>query len=315
MHIGWTRGIAAAALIFGLAGAGPEAIAQDKTVTIGYQKYGSLILLKNKGTLEPRLKKLGYSVRWAEFPAGPQLLEALNAGAVDFGNTGEAPPIFAQAAGAGLIYVGFEPAAPKGEAILVPQNSPIKSLADLKGKNIALNKGSNVHYLLVKALEKAGIPYSDVKTSYLTPADGLAAFQRRAVDAWAIWDPFQAAAEKQFGARTLADGTGLVSNYQFYLASRNLVAHDPAAIDAILAGVKEIGQWSKQNPKAVAAQFAPLLGIPAPILEVAVKRQEFDVKPVNDAVAAQQQEVADAFLKLGLIPKPIKIADVVRKAR
>ncbi|MFG1241238.1 sulfonate ABC transporter substrate-binding protein [Xanthobacter sp. V7C-4] len=288
------------------------ALAQEKVVRIGYQKYGTLILLKNKGLLEEKLKPLGYSVKWAEFPAGPQLLEALNAGAIDFGNTGEAPPVFAQAAGAPLIYVGYEPAAPQGEAILVPKDSPLKTVADLKGKTVALNKGSNVHFLLVKALEKAGVPYSDIKTAYLTPADARAAFERGSVDAWAIWDPFQAAAEKTVAARQLADGTGIVSNYQFYFSTRAFVDQAPQVVDAVLAGVAEIGAWVKANPKAAAETFSPLIGIPAPILEVALARQQYDVKPLTPQVAAEQQKVADAFFALGLIPKPIRIADALR---
>ncbi|MFG1291120.1 sulfonate ABC transporter substrate-binding protein [Xanthobacter versatilis] len=288
------------------------ALAQEKVVRIGYQKYGTLILLKNKGLLEEKLKPLGYSVKWAEFPAGPQLLEALNAGAIDFGNTGEAPPVFAQAAGAPLIYVGYEPAAPQGEAILVPKDSPLKTVADLKGKTVALNKGSNVHFLLVKALEKAGVPYTDIKTAYLTPADARAAFERGSVDAWAIWDPFQAAAEKTIAARQLADGTGIVSNYQFYFSTRAFVDQAPQVVDAVLAGVAEIGAWVKANPKAAAETFSPLIGIPAPILEVALARQQYDVKPLTPQVAAEQQKVADAFFALGLIPKPIRIADALR---
>ncbi len=190
--------------------------AQEKALRIGFQKFGELILLKSRGTLEKKAEALGYKVTWIEFPAGPQLLEALNVGAIDFGNTGEAPPIFAQAAGAPFVYVGYEPAAPKGEAILVPKGSLIKTLADLKGKKVALNKGSNVHFLLAKALEKAGVAYAEVQLTYLAPADARAAFERGAVDAWVIWDPFLAAAEAATGARTLVDGTGLVSNYQFY---------------------------------------------------------------------------------------------------
>src|SRR5213592_3777714 len=193
---------------------------QDKVLRIGFQKYGKLVLLKSKGTLEDKLKAAGYKVVWTEFPSGPPLLEAVNVGAIDFGNTGEAPPIFAQAAGAPIQYVAYEPPAPKGEAILVPKDSPLKSVADLKGKKIALNKGSNVHYLLVKALQRSGVKYTDVQTVFLPPADARAAFERGAVDAWVIWDPFLAAAEKQLGARVLADGKGLVSNHQFYLASR-----------------------------------------------------------------------------------------------
>ncbi|AHY54144.1 Aliphatic sulfonates-binding protein [Bradyrhizobium japonicum SEMIA 5079] len=205
---------------------------QDKVVRIGYQKYGKLVLLKSKGTLEPKLAANGYKVVWTEFPSGPPLLEALNVGAIDFGNTGEAPPIFAQAAGAPIQYVAYEPPAPKGEAILVPKDSPLKSVADLKGKKVALNKGSNVHYLLLKALEKAGVKYSEIEPVFLAPADARAAFERGAVDAWVIWDPFQAAAEAATGARTLADGTGIVANYQFYFASKKFLAANPEIVDA-----------------------------------------------------------------------------------
>src|SRR4051794_2565302 len=142
--------------------------AEDKVIRIGYQKYGTLILLKAKGSLETKLKPLGYRVAWAEFQAGSPLLEALNAGAIDFGSVGETPPIFAQAAaGARLTYVAHEPPAPRGEAILVPRDSPIRTVADLKGKKVALNKGSNVHYLLVRALEQAGVGYTEIQPVFL----------------------------------------------------------------------------------------------------------------------------------------------------
>lgn len=181
------RLIAAIVLSIGIvAAAVGTSYGQDKVVRIGYQKYGKLVLLKSKGTLEPKLAADGYKVVWTEFPSGPPLLEALNIGAIDFGNTGEAPPIFAQAAGAPIQYVAYEPPAPKGEAILVPKDSPLKSVADLKGKKVALNKGSNVHYLLVKALEKAGVKYSEIEPVFLAPADARAAFERGAVDAWVI---------------------------------------------------------------------------------------------------------------------------------
>ena len=166
-----------------------RARAATRVVRIGFQKYGALILLKGRGLLERQLKPLGYDVQWVEYPAGPQLLDGLNDGAIDFGATGEAPPIFAQAAGTPLVYVAHEPPAPQGEAILVQKNSAIRSLAELKGKKIALNRGSNVHYLLVKALEKAAIAYSDVETVFLPPDDARRAFDHGSVDAWAIWDP------------------------------------------------------------------------------------------------------------------------------
>ena len=288
--------------------------AQEKVVRIGFQKYGKLVLLKSKGSLEPKLKALGYSVVWTEFPSGPPLLEALNVGAIDFGNTGEAPPIFAQAAGAPIQYVAYEPPAPKGEAILVPKDSKLATVADLKGKKVALNKGSNVHYLLVKALEKAGVKYSEITPVFLAPADARAAFEKGAVDAWVIWDPFQAAAEVATEARTLADGTGIVSNYQFYFSSQKFLNSDPKIVDLVLAQLSEVDDWAKGDIKAVAEQLSPSVGLPVPVLELALKRQSYGIKPINDTVIAEQQQVADTFFSLGLIPKAIKISDVARKS-
>jgi sulfonate transport system substrate-binding protein len=308
------RAIAVAALSMttALAGVGAS-YGQDKVVRIGFQKYGKLVLLKSKGTLEDKLKAAGYKVVWTEFPSGPPLLEALNVGAIDFGNTGEAPPIFAQAAGAPIQYVAYEPPAPKGEAILVPKDSKLNSVADLRGKKVALNKGSNVHYLLVKALEKAGVKYSEIEPVFLAPADARAAFERGAVDAWVIWDPFQAAAEAATGARTLADGTGIVSNYQFYFSSKKFFESDPKIVDLVLAQLSEIDDWAKGDIHAVAEQLAPAIGLPAAVVEVALKRQAYGVRPITDSVIADQQQVADTFFALGLLPKPIKISDAARR--
>ena len=287
---------------------------QDKVVRIGFQKYGKLVLLKSKGTLEEKLKAVGYKVVWTEFPSGPPLLEALNVGAIDFGNTGEAPPIFAQAAGAPIQYVAYEPPAPKGEAILVPKDSKLNSVADLKGKKVALNKGSNVHYLLVKALEKAGVKYSEIEPVFLAPADARAAFERGAVDAWVIWDPFQASAEVSTGARTLANGTGLAPNHQFYLAGQKFADANPRVIDAVIASVAELDDWARDKIKAVAEELSPGIGIPAPVLEIALKRQSYGIKPLDNVVVAEQQRIADTFFALGLLPKPIVVSTIVRKS-
>src|ERR1700716_1447242 len=286
---------------------------QDKVVRIGFQKYGKLVLLKSKGTLEDKLKAAGYRVVWTEFASGPPLLEALNVGAIDFGNTGEAPPIFAQAAGAPIRYVAYEPPAPKGEAILVPKDSPLKSVADLKGKKVALNKGSNVHYLLVKALEQAGVKYSEIEPAFLAPADARAAFERGAVDAWLIWDPFQAAAEAATGARTLADGTNIVANYQFYFSSKKFLESDPRIVDLVLAQLSEVDDWAKGDIHAVADQLAPSIGLPVGVVEIPLKRHAYGIQPITDSVIADQQQVADAFFALGLLPKQVKISDAARR--
>jgi sulfonate transport system substrate-binding protein len=278
-----------------------------REVRIGYQKYGTLTLLKGRGTLEKRLAEKGVSVKWTEFPSGPVLLEALNVGSIDFGTVGEAPPIFAQAAGANLVYVGHEPASPASEAIVVPKTSAIRSLADLKGKKIALNKGSNVHYLLVKALEKAGIAYADVQTIFLPPADARAAFERGAVDAWAIWDPFLAAAEKQLGARVLADGKGLVSNHQFYLAARPYAGANAEIVRILIEEVANVDEWGRANPADVAAILTQQTGLEPAVVALAASRYGYGVKALSPEVFAEQQRIADVFTRLKLIPKSIAV--------
>lgn len=285
--------------------------AQAETLRIGYQKYGTLVLLKAKGSLEKRLADQGIEVKWTEFPGGPQLLEGLNVGSIDFGVTGETPPVFAQAAGADLLYVAYEPPAPTSEAILVPKDSAIRSVKELAGKKVALNKGSNVHYLLVRALEEAGLKYSDIQPVYLPPADARAAFERGSVDAWVIWDPFQAAAEQQLQARTLRNGTQLVDNHQFYLATRAYATQHPQVISTLVEEVRAVGEDSKADPDTVTEQVAPLLGLPRDITAIAVKRQGYGAQFLTPEVVTAQQKIADTFTDLKLIPKKLSIKDVI----
>jgi sulfonate transport system substrate-binding protein len=287
---------------------------EDKVVHIGFQKYGKLVLLKGRGTLEEKLRPLGYTVSWIEFPSGPPLLEALNVGSIDFGIAGETPPIFAQAAGAPLVYLAYDPPAPQGEAILVQKDSPLKSVAELRGKKVALNKGSNVHYLLVKALENAGLKYTDIQPVFLAPADALAAFTRGAVDAWVIWDPYQAAAEASTGARILADGTGLVANHQFYFSSKKFLTENGKAVDTVLDALNEADDWTKGHIDEVAAQLSPSIGLPAPVLANSLRRESYGIRPVSAEVIASQQRIADTFVALGLLPKAITVSGLQRKS-
>ncbi|MGE8657509.1 MAG: sulfonate ABC transporter substrate-binding protein [Achromobacter sp.] len=300
----WLAALLCAALLW------PAAHAQEaKTLRIGFQKYGTLTIVRALGDLDKRLAARGITVKWTEFPAGPQLLEGLNVGSIDFGTVGEAPPVFAQAAGAALVYVGNEPPSPTSEAILVPKDSSIKSVADLKGKKVALNKGSNVHYLLVKQLERAGVAYADVNVAYLTPADARAAFERGSVDAWVIWDPFQAAAEKQLGARVLADGTGVVKNYQFFLAARPYQQAHPEVIQIVLDEIRKGDLWARDHRAEAVALLQPVLGLDQAVVELAAGRLAYGVQPITREVLLEQQQVADAFHALKLIPKPLNVFD------
>ncbi|MFM0210935.1 sulfonate ABC transporter substrate-binding protein [Paraburkholderia sediminicola] len=280
-----------------------------KVLRIGFQKYGNFVVLKAHGTLEKRLAAQGVSVQWLEFPAGPQLLEGLNAGAVDVGTVGETPPIFAQAAGVDFVYIGNEPPAPKGEAIVVPHDSPIRSVADLRGKKVALNRGSNVHFLLVKALQHAGLSYADIQPVFLTPADARAAFVQNSIDAWVIWDPYLAAVERQAKARVIANGEGLVRNTQYYLAARKFADAQPHVLQELLAELDLVDRWSRDNIPAVASQLSPLVGLDAPTLELALNRASYSVLPIDTTTLDYQQQIADTFTELKLIPKRLVVAD------
>jgi sulfonate transport system substrate-binding protein len=275
---------------------------------IGFQKSASLFVLqKAQGSLEKKLAPLNVEVRWVEFPAGPQLLEGLNVGSVDVGFVGEAPPIFAQAAGANFVYLGHDPAAPEAEALVVPKDSPIRAVGDLRGKKIALNKGSNVHYLLVKLLEAHGLKYGDVQPVFLPPADARAAFERGSVDAWVIWDPFTAAAQQQIGARILADAKGVANNFAYYLGARSFVERRPDVIAALFEDTQQQAQWLKQNIKQAAAIIAPLQGLSTEIVEASLRRYQFGVRPLSDQVIREQQRIADTFAELKLIPRSIDV--------
>lgn len=286
---------------------------EAQTVRIGYQKYASVNILKERGGLEEKLEELNVKVEWIEFPGGPQLLEALNVGSIDFGHTGEAPPIFAQAAGAPLVYLAHSPESPKAESILVPKDSTIQSAQDLVGKKVALNKGSNVHYLLVKYLEIANVSYSDVEVVFLPPADARAAFESGNVDAWVIWEPFYSAAQLATEARVLADGEGLVSNYEFYLAARDYAEKHGDIIDIILEQIDEIDQWAQGNQEEVAKLLSPALGIDEQSLVQALANRTWGIVKVSDATVAAQQSIADTFHSLGLIPEAIDVNEATLK--
>ncbi|WP_422086539.1 sulfonate ABC transporter substrate-binding protein [Variovorax sp.] len=299
------QGVAAAAVLPSFAAL---AQAPARQLRIGNQK-GPLSVLKGRGTLEKRLAPLGVTVKWTEFTAGPVQLEALNVGSIDFGDVGEAPPIFAQAAGAPLAYVAATVPRPRAEAVLVPKGSAIKTVADLKGKKIALNKGSNVHYFIVKLFEKHGLPYTDLNLVYLPPADARAAFEKGSVDAWVIWDPFLAAAEKSLDARILADATGVVGNRAYYFSSLDYVARNADVLAIAVEEINKIDVWGAANKGDYAAELATLWGLPKPVADLSVGRVDYGTAAITKAILAEQQQIADTFFALKLIPKRINVLE------
>jgi len=299
---------ASAALLPALAGAPAFAQGATRQLRVGNQK-GILSLLKGRGTLEQRLAPLGVKLSWTEFTAGPVQLEALNVGSIDFGDVGEAPPIFAQAAGAPLAYVAATVPRPASEAVLVPAASPIRSVADLKGKRVALNKGSNVHYFIVKLAEKHGLAYGDLQLVYLPPADARAAFEKGSIDAWVIWDPFLAAAQKSLDARVLADATGVVGNRSYYFSSLDYASRNTDVVQVLIEEIDKVDQWGRANRDALSAELATLWGLPRPVAELSTSRTQFGTGPITRAILAEQQQIADTFLALKLIPRKINVLD------
>jgi len=319
-HLRWSAALAlaAGATTVGI-GLAPLAVAAAGntsvgTVRIGYQKFGTLSILKSRGTLERAFAAKGVKVDWLLFPAGPALLEALNTGSIDLGSVGEAPPIFAQAAGNPFVYVASSTPNPHGEGILVPKDSPLRTVRDLKGKKVALNKGSNVHYLLVKLLEKNGLKYSDVKVVFLPPADARAAYEAGAVDAWVIWDPFFTQAKRATNSRVLADGDGVVANREFFIFSRDFAKGHTPETRTILGELERTDAWAKKNVVAVANQLSPEIKIDVPSLVEVLNRRPKGIVPISPVIAAYQQNVADTFRELKLIPVEINVKEKVFRA-
>ena len=269
------------------------------------------MLLKAQGTLEKQLAPLNVRVSWHEFTSGLPLLEALNLDNLDFSaDVADTVPVFAQAAGAQLTFVAQEAPSPSAQAILVRADSPLKTVADLKGKKIGFAKAAGSHYLLIAALAKAGLSFKDIEPAYLTPADGRAAFEKGAIDAWVVWDPFLAAAQKQSNARVLADGTGIASYQRYYLASTRFAKARPDVLGVIYGELERAGKWVKASPKEAASVLAPVWGIDAAIVEQANARRSYAVRPAVPEALGEQQRIADAFFAEKLLPKKIDALDI-----
>ena len=199
----------------------------------------------------------------------------------------------------------------KARRSLVAKDLPIRTVADLKGKRVAFNRGSNVHYLLIAALEKAGLKFSDIEPSYLAPADGRAAFARGSVDAWVIWDPYLASGQAATQARVLVDATGLARNPQFYLASAAFVKSSPDLVRAVLSETGKTDSWAEKHQDDVAKLLAPRTGLPLDVLHVALARLGYGVGPITPDIVASQQRIADTFFKAGVLPKKISVREAV----
>lgn len=282
-----------------------------RALRFGYQRSGTLLVAKQQGVLEKRLQPLGVEVKWVEFSFGPPLLEAMNVGSVDYGTIGDTPPIFAQAAKAKLLYVAAVEGAGSGSAILVPPGSTLQGLADLKGKRVGFARASSSHNLTVAALEKAGLSWSDITPVQLPPADARTAFESGALDAWTIWDPYFAVAEKRPGVRILASARGIAKQNAFFLGNSDYTRANPDIVAAVNEELAKVALWAEAHRDAVAQVLADATGIDLASWQRAVQRTDYRVAPLDDRVIGEQQQVADRFHRLGLIPNKIAVRDFV----
>ncbi|MEU1886721.1 aliphatic sulfonate ABC transporter substrate-binding protein [Micromonospora sp. WMMD987] len=266
---------------------------------IGYQRFGGLSLVKARNAAP--------DAQWSLFESGPALTEALKAGAIDIGQVGEAPPIFAAAAKIPFSVIGTSAPIPQGEAVLVKESSGLKTFADLRGRTVALNKGSNVHWLLVRLLAANNMTLKDLNVKYLKPAEGRPAFDNGQIDAWIIWDPYFALAE-QPGVKVLADATGLASNREYVLAAPGAVRDRADDVRAFLTTYREVTDWGIAHPDERAAVLAPELKIPLDVTTRALARSARPLAPVTPAVGAELQAIADGFTTLDLVPGPVDIS-------
>ena len=287
-----------------------SAEASVKEIRIGYQKNGVLVITRQQAALEKHFTPQGIEVKWIEFSSGPPMMEAMNVGGVHYGAVGDSPPVFAQAAGAAIVYAAGQPIT-NGQGILVPQNSPLRSIADLKGKRVGFTKGSSAHNIVVQTLEKAGLTYADIAPVYLTPPDAGPAFANGSIDAWSIWDPYFAIGETRQNGRVLVNASEITKSNSFYIANRDFARNHGAVLQQIIDVTSTTAKWAEQHRDEVARSLSAVTGIPLDIQTVAANRSSFAVGPITDDIITTQQGVVDRFFKLGLIPKPVTVRDIV----
>lgn len=285
--------------------------AQPREVRITYSKFGPLATIRKQNRLEEAIAGTGYSIRWREFAAGPQQLEALNAGSLDITSTAESPAIFAQAAGAPMVYLATSVPRPKGIAFLVPADSPIQSIADFRGRKIALQKASLAYYILIKALKEEGLSLDDISPAYLPPPEANVAFSQAQVDAWVVWEPYIGRVEQSGAGRVLRFGDELVDVGGFYSASRTFAEGHPDFVKLFLAEVQKAEKWGNEHPREQAELLAEETQIEVDTLEKIVSRQTYGILPITEQVVVTQQRVADMYFDLGLLPEKLDIREVI----
>jgi sulfonate transport system substrate-binding protein len=281
---------------------------------IGWQKFGVLALAKSNGALAKRFEDQGITIEWSEFTSGPPTLEAVGSGALDFGVTGDVPPLFAQAAGSDILYVGAYRGAAAFHGLLVEKDSSIEKVEDLKGKKLAYKRGTSAHNFALKALRKYGLALSDIVEVDLAPPDAASAFKNGSIDAWAIWDPFFAVAEQDPQTRVVTTSQGILDNWGYFLGNTAYTKANPDTVVTVIDELARVGAAAQSNIEGTVASLSSITGIPQPATRLMLTRSQADLGKVSlvpDAALAYQQSLADDFYAIGVLPKKLTISDIV----
>jgi sulfonate transport system substrate-binding protein len=280
------------------------------TLNVGDQKgTGAEAVLTAAGLLNT----LPFHVHWSDFTSGPPMLEAMASSAVDIGGVGDAPPVFAASGGEQVEIVGARQTNGDQDAVVVPKNSPITSIQQLKGKKIAYGSGSSANYNLLTVLTKAGLTTKDVSLANLQPALALAAFTSGDVAAWDIWPPYVQEVVADDGARVLATGSGYGSPYSFEVAAKAAVANPDkaAAIKVYLTTLDKAYVWAASHPSAWATAWGKAAGLPTSIMNVAAKVDATTPAQITSATVSAEQGLVNQFYAAGLIPNKVNISDYI----
>jgi aliphatic sulfonates family ABC transporter substrate-binding protein len=287
----------------------PDVTRPREVLRVGYQKLGLLMLVKAYGALDIALDSRNVGVAWQEYSGGIQIVEALREGRLDVGVVGDCPAVFAQSEQVPVVYVAAEPPSQRGAAVLVPRHSTARSMRDLRGKRVAVNRAAQAHYLLMLALEEAGLGRGDIELSFEPPERALAAFQSGELDAWAVWDPWLSSARLDLGARVLRDTTGLFDSSIYYLARRELAEEHPDLVRELCAQLRTAARWVQSDRGRVAHLAAPGLGVSPRALAASLDRELSASFGVTPAQLQSQQRIADQCVRLELIRRPVSVAD------
>lgn len=283
-----------------------------KVLRVGFQVSGDLV--KVSGVLEKRLEPLGVKVEWLQFAQGPQLMEAMNVGRIDIGSVGESPPIFAQAAGAPIVYVvgaRTTPETGKGSVIAVPPDSPIKTVRDLKGQEVVFQRASASHYLIVRALEEVGLKISDIKVRSISNVEARAAFIAGKIPVWATGDPHYAIAEKFGKIRVIRDAVGIDSPGGYYVAYKPFALENIPLLKVVVEEIDKIEKWADKNRRDVVKLLAPAQKIDEDVMARIIERRTFGRRAITPALIREQQRVSDLFLREGILPRQINVSEAL----